>query len=80
MRSICGSRSLAGLGSIFCIAGFPVERGGTTVTDQGNLRFARPIRGDLMVPVRMEFGSEFGIFTAEFAELRGRGVDLRSTE
>ena len=28
------------------------------------------IPDDLMVPVRMEFGSEFGIFTAEFAELR----------
>jgi hypothetical protein len=38
------------------------------------------IPDDLMVPVRMEFGSEFGIFTAEFAELRGRGVDLRFTE
>jgi len=62
------------------IAGFPVERGGTTVTDQGKLWFARPIPGALMVPVRMEFGSEFDIFTAEFAELRGRGVDLRLTE
>jgi hypothetical protein len=62
------------------IAGFPVERGGTTATDQGKLWFARPIPGDLMVPVRMEFGSEFGTFTADLAELRGRGVDLRFTE
>jgi hypothetical protein len=62
------------------IAGFPVDRGGSGTTDQGKLWFARLIPGDLMVPVRMEFGSQFGIFTAEFAELRGRGVDLRSTE
>jgi hypothetical protein len=34
----------------------------------------------VMVPVRMEFGSEFGTFTADLAELRGRGVDLRFTE
>ena len=62
------------------IAGFPVDRGGTETTDQGKLWFARLIPGDLMVPVRMEFGSEFGTFTADLAELRGRGVDLRFTE
>jgi hypothetical protein len=33
-----------------------------------------------MVPVRMEFDSEFGTFTAELAELRGRGVHLRFKE
>jgi hypothetical protein len=33
--------------------------------------------GDLMVPVRMEFASEFGTFTAE---LRGRGVNLLLAE
>jgi hypothetical protein len=62
------------------IAGFPADRGGTGTTDQGKLWFARLIPGDLMVPVRMEFGSEFGTFTADLAELRGRGVDLRFTE
>ena len=36
--------------------------------------------GDLMVPVRMEFASEFGTFAAELAELRGRGVHLRLAE
>ena len=36
--------------------------------------------GDLMVPVRMEFASEFGTFTAELAELRGRGVNLLLAE
>ena len=35
---------------------------------------------DLMVPVRMEFASEFGSFTAELAELRDRGADLRLSE
>jgi hypothetical protein len=62
------------------IAGFPVDRDGSGTTDQGKLWFARLIPGDLMVPVRMEFGSEFGSFTADLAELRGRGVDLRFTE
>ena len=48
----------------------------------GPAHIGKPSRcpGDLMVPVRMEFGGEFGIFTAEFAELRGRCVDLRFTE
>jgi hypothetical protein len=62
------------------IAGFPVDRDGTGTTDQGKLWFARLIPGDLMVPVRMEFGSEFGTFTADLAELRGHGVDLHFTE
>jgi hypothetical protein len=62
------------------IAGFPFDRGGTGTTDQGKLWFARLIPGDLMVPVRMEFGSEFGTFTADLTELRGRGVDLHFTE
>ncbi len=62
------------------IAGFPVDRGGASMTDQGKLWFSRLIPGDLMVPVRVEFGSEFGTFTADLAELRGRGVDLRFTE
>jgi hypothetical protein len=42
------------------IAGLPVDRGGTRTTDQGKLWFSRLIPGDVMVPVRMEFGSEFG--------------------
>jgi hypothetical protein len=62
------------------IAGLPVDRGGSGTTDQGKLWFARLIPGDLMIPVRMEFGSEFGTFTADLTELRGRGVDLHFTE
>ena len=46
----------------------------------GKLWFARLLPGDLMVPVRIEFASEFGTFTAEFAELRRRGADLRLAE
>jgi hypothetical protein len=62
------------------IAGFPIERSGDQPTDQGKLWLARLVPGEVLVPVRMEFGSEFGTFTAKLAELRGRGVELRFTE
>lgn len=62
------------------IAGFPIDRGSSERTDQGKLWFARLLADELMVPVRMEFDSEFGTFTAELAELRGRGVHLRFKE
>jgi len=62
------------------IAGFPADRGGSETTNRAKLWFARLMPGDLMVPVRMEFDSEFGTFTAELAELRGRGVHLRLAE
>jgi hypothetical protein len=62
------------------IAGFPIERGGDQPTDQGKLWFAQLVPGDVMVPVRMEFGSEFGTFAAKLTELRGRGVELKFTE
>jgi hypothetical protein len=35
---------------------------------------------DLMVPIRMEFDSEFGTFAADLGELRGRGIELRLME
>lgn len=62
------------------IAGFPAEHGGNETADQGTLWFARLLPGDLIVPVRLEFASEFGSFTAELAELRGRGADFRFAE
>ena len=62
------------------IAGFAAESGGNETADRGKLWFARLLSGDLMIPVRMEFASEFGSFTAELAELRGRGADLRLSE
>jgi len=66
--------------SRYRIAGFPAEHSGNETADQGILWFARPLPGDLMVPVRFEFASELGRFTAELAELRGRGADLRFAE
>ena len=62
------------------IAGFPVAQPGKEASDRGKLYFGRLLPGDLAVPVRLEFDSEFGIFTAHLAELRGRGIDLRFTE
>jgi hypothetical protein len=62
------------------IAGFPTDPVESRATDRGKLWFARLVPGDLMVPVRIEFNSEFGTFTAELAELRGRGVNLRLAE
>ena len=49
-------------------------------TDQGKLWLARLAPADLMVPVRMEFASEFGTFTADLAELRGGGKYFRFLE
>ncbi|HMD63359.1 MAG TPA: DUF3108 domain-containing protein [Stellaceae bacterium] len=62
------------------IAGFPADRGASEKPDQGKLWFARLMPGDLMIPIRMDFDSEFGTFTADLAELRGRGVYLRLAE
>ena len=62
------------------IAGFPTDQADSRTTDKGKLWFARLVPGDVMIPVRMDFDSEFGTFTAELAELRGRGVDLRVAE
>ena len=62
------------------IAGFPADAAGTGTSDQGKLWFAPLLPGDLMVPVRMRFESEFGTFRANLTELRGRGVDLRLAE
>jgi Protein of unknown function (DUF3108) len=62
------------------IAGFPADVAGSETSDQGKLWFARLLRGDLMVPVRMSFEGEFGTFRADLRELRGRGVDLRLAE
>ncbi|HYZ41157.1 MAG TPA: hypothetical protein VE687_11115, partial [Stellaceae bacterium] len=59
--------------------GFPRDRG-DHANGEGKLWFARLLPGELMMPVRMEFASEFNKFTAALAELRGRGVLLRFTE
>jgi uncharacterized protein DUF3108 len=62
------------------IAGFPADNSRNEATDQGKLWLARLLPADLMVPVRMEFASEFGTFTADLAELRGGGQYLRFLE
>jgi len=43
----------------------------------GKIWYARLVSGDQMVPVRMEFDTEFGVVRGYLAELHGRGVDLR---
>jgi Protein of unknown function (DUF3108) len=43
---------------------------------RGKIWYARLVGGDRMMPVRMEFDTEFGVVRGYLAELRGRGVDL----
>jgi hypothetical protein len=56
------------------IAGFLDDSGLTEGAYEGKLWFARLLPGDLMIPVQMEFNTEFGKVTGRLAELRGRGV------
>ena len=44
---------------------------------RGKIWYAHLAGGDQMVPVRMEFETEFGTVDGYLAELRGRGVDIR---
>ncbi len=60
------------------VAGFPANQdanGGTY--KRGKIWYARLTDGNQMVPVRMEFETEFGKIEGYLAELRGHGVDLR---
>ena len=60
------------------IAGFPANQdanGGTY--KRGKIWYARLAGSSQMVPVRMQFDTEFGTVEGYLAELRGRGVDLR---
>jgi hypothetical protein len=60
------------------VAGFPGGRdanGGTY--KRGKIWYARLGGGNQMLPVRMEFDTEFGTVEGYLAELRGRGIDLR---
>ena len=60
------------------VPGFPggQDANGGTYT-RGKIWYARLTGGSQMVPVRMEFDTEFGTVQGYLAELRGRGVDLR---
>jgi Protein of unknown function (DUF3108) len=60
------------------VAGFPANldaNGGTY--KQGKIWYARLTGGSQMVPVRMEFDTEFGMVEGYLAEVRGHGIDLR---
>jgi hypothetical protein len=57
------------------IAGFLTDQAAGTYK-RGKIWYAR-LGGNQMVPVRMEFDTEFGRVEGDLGELRGRGVDLR---
>src|SRR6516165_2564165 len=59
------------------VAGFPADDANGGTYRRGKIWYARLTGGDQMVPVRMEFDTEYGIVEGYLAELRGRGVDLR---
>jgi Protein of unknown function (DUF3108) len=61
------------------MAGFLDDSGRTEGAYAGTLWFARLVRGDLMIPVQMEFSTEFGTVTGHLAKLSGRGVHLQFT-
>jgi hypothetical protein len=59
------------------VPGFPGDQdanGGTY--KRGKIWYARLGGGDQMVPVRMEFDTEFGTVEGYLAELHGKGVDI----
>jgi Protein of unknown function (DUF3108) len=63
------------------VPGFPGGQdanGGTY--KRGKIWYARLTGGNQMVPVRMEFDTEYGMVEGYLAELRGGGVDLRFME
>ena len=62
------------------IAGFLDDSGRSEGAYAGTLWYARLLPGDLIVPVQMEFSTEFGSVSGYLAELRGRGVHLRFME
>jgi hypothetical protein len=59
------------------IAGFVDDSGRSEGANEGRLWYARLLPGDLVIPVRMEFSTEFGAVSGHLAELRRRGVHLR---
>ena len=58
------------------IPGFPTDQAAGTYK-RGKLWYARVAGGSQMVPVRMEFETEFGTVEGYLAELRERGIDHR---
>ncbi len=63
------------------IAGYPGDQDQSEGTyRKGKVWYARLVPGSQMVPVRMEFDTEYGVVTGYLAELHGRGVNLRFIE
>jgi hypothetical protein len=58
------------------LAGFRDDAGLSEGAHAGKLWYARLLPGDLMIPVQMQFSTEFGEVTGYLGELRGRGVHL----
>jgi hypothetical protein len=59
------------------LADFPVSNSpGEGTYRTGKIWYAHLAGSSQMVPVRMEFGTEFGSVEGYLAEVRGRGVDL----
>jgi uncharacterized protein DUF3108 len=59
------------------ISGFRVGEAHTEGAYRGVMRYARLGEGDLMVPIQMEFSTEFGVVDGYLAEIHGRGIDRR---
>jgi Protein of unknown function (DUF3108) len=62
------------------IAGFSDIDGRSEGIFEGKLWCARLLGNEMAVPVRMEFGTEFGSVTGELAELHAPATDLRFGE
>ncbi len=62
------------------IAGFLDHRGRSEGAYAGTLWYARLLPSDLIVPVQMEFSTEFGLISGYLAELRGRDAHLQFME
>jgi hypothetical protein len=80
-----GGHSFAGTTAVCrmrreAIAGFLDDDGRSEGAYAGTLSYGRLLPGDLIVPVRMEFSTEFGSVTGHLAELLGRGAHMRFME
>ncbi len=63
------------------VVGLPDDHDLSESTYQrGKVWYAHIVPGDQMVPVRMEFDTEYGVVRGYLAELHGRGVNLRFME
>jgi hypothetical protein len=59
------------------MAGFSDDDGRTEGVYEGKLWCARLLADDMVIPVRMDFATEFGPVSAHLAELCAQGTELR---